>query len=159
MKKLIKISVHTAFLIIGIVVAFQFSNFLSEQIMDLYKWSSNGNISFTGKFISFWAFSPVYLLSFGFSFLLFSLEITSQKIPNLAKNLFLQFSIFIVMVVFISSFDAIRRIISCVECSGNLSIHFSRVNYVLILSFSVICSSIPTLVRMIRNKYKTDILK
>lgn len=160
MKKLIKISISTGFFILGIIVAFQASDFFWEQIIDLYKWSSNGNIHFRGKFIGFWSFNPIYLLSFGFSFLLFSLKVTSQTIYKTFKNLFLQLFIFALMVVCISSFDAMSRIATCTACDdGILVLHFGKVKYALILSSSVLCSSIPTLLRMIGNKCKSYSLK
>ncbi|AFM06102.1 hypothetical protein Fleli_3792 [Bernardetia litoralis DSM 6794] len=156
MKKFIKININTAFFILGITVAAYSSTFFSDLIMNLYKWSSNGNIHFTGKFITFLSFNPIYLLSFGFSFLLFSLEITTQETTNLIKKLFLQFSIFILMLVCISSFDAIGKLASCTACDdGILTLNFNKISFVLILSISVLCSSIPTFVRIIRNKKKS----
>ncbi len=157
MKKLVKISISTAFFVIGIVVAFQASDFFWWRIMDLYEWVSNGNIHFRGKFAGFWGFNPIYFLSFGFAFLLSSFEFAYLKMTKITKNLFLQLSIFTLIIICISFLDANMRLATCTMCDdGILVLERSEINYVLILSFSILCSSLPTIIRLTRSRHNRN---
>lgn len=151
MKKLFKIGVHTAFFMLGVILALYSANFFQQHIINIYK--SIEVIKFTGKFFSFWSFSYIYWLSFGFVFLLLSFELFYQKIGELVINLLAQISLFFFIFYFSTASSIINILLNVpFNDNGTLSICYGKIPFVFILTISILGSSIPTIIRIFKHR-------
>ena len=142
------------FFVIGFVVAFFLASFFRDIIQDLFQWSTNNGIQFHGK--DFFLFgNPIYFASFGFSFLIFSIANRKVKTLRIIRNGILLILIFGISLIGISALDANLTIIECTACDDGIRrLGYNEINYGLILTSSAFISTIPCLIKIIRNIIK-----
>ena len=146
-----KIILGIIFFAIGFGIAIYFDSFFRFRIQDLYQWSTSNGIQFNGK--DFYLFgNPIYFISFGLLFVIFSLANSKTQRIKILKNGILLVVIFIVALIGISAIDANLKIIECTACDdGTRKLGYNEINYGIILSISAIVSLIPSLVTLIKK--------
>lgn len=138
------------FLILGVLVSFVFDNDLRELIRDIYAWSTGGQIRFFGK--NFHLFpTSITTIVFGISFFLFGLNASNNSLSINIKHGAIWIMLFTLIMIVYSSVQAHLRIIECTSCiDGIRSVNFNEVRYDLIMNTSLLLSTIPNLIRIIK---------
>ncbi|MHA7060011.1 hypothetical protein ACWGOQ_0022480 [Aquimarina sp. M1] len=139
-------------IVVGIGIALFADSFFREQIQNIFRWSTSNRIRFTGK--NFHLFSTnFYYFSFGCAFLVFALGNSDKKRVEIIKKGLISILIFIISVIGISSIDANLRVIECTACNDGIrNISWNGIKYSLILGISILTSTIPSLISLIRKK-------
>lgn len=146
-----KVILGIIFFVIGFGIAVYFDSFFRFKIQDLYQWTTNNGIQFNGK--DFYLFgNPIYFISFGLLFLIFSLANYRTQRTKILKNGIFLVVIFILALIGISAIDANLKIIECTACDDGIrKLGYNEINYGIILSISTIVSLIPSLVTLIKK--------
>lgn len=142
-------------LIFGVLVAFILDSFLKDFIIEIYTWSTNDRIIFSGKNLTI--FPPLLsLVSFGVSFLILSLDACNNSFTENRKIGAYWLLRFIFLIVLTSSIQAQFRIVECTACQfGIRHMSYNELQYGLTISIATLLSSILNLVRVIKKAYNT----
>lgn len=137
--------------IAAIICAFFFEENYRFIVREIFKWSTNNNISFFGK--NFHLFpSNNFLLSFGFHICFFF-----YSLKNLSKNKKIQQIALLICFFFTATFlfsfiYSSLKIMECTACDdGKLRMSYNQINYDLIFVSSLLISLIPIIILKIKN--------
>ena len=137
--------------IAAIICAFFFEENYRFIVREIFKWSTNNNISFFGKNFHFFP-SNNFLFSFGFhiGFFFYSLKnlSTNKKMQQIALLICFFFA-----TTFLFSFVySSLKIMESTACDdGKLRMNYNQINYDLIFVSSLIISLIPIIILKIKN--------
>ena len=142
-----KISFGIVFSILGVVIALFLVSFFRNQIQLLFQLTTNGRIQYFGK--GFYLFlSSIYYISFTISILMLGIANLTLNIRSILKNVLIWIGIFIITLVIICAINANFKIIGCTTCDDGIL----RMNYGIILSISSVFASIPSILRISKQK-------
>lgn len=141
----------------GVLFSFFAESHLRNIVFDLYQWTTNGGIQFRGKLIFYYA-SPFYYLSFGLITLLLIIDFSRQSSKKMRNSGLMWLLIFVFTLVACCTLDAHFKILECTNCDNGVRVlGYSKVNYGLILGFSILLSGIPSLVRVGRYSFPNQV--
>jgi len=99
-----------------------------------------------------------YYLSFGISFLIFSIANLNKNFLPIIRNSLLSVLIFITTVIGISALDANLKVAECTACDDGIRIlHWNDISYGMILGISIILAIFPSLISIIKLALKNYI--
>jgi hypothetical protein len=146
-----KIIIGILFFIIGFGIAVYFDSFFRFRIQDLFQWTTNNGIQFNGKDFHLFG-NPIYFISFGLLFAIFSLANFNTKRLIILRNGIILIAIFVIALIVISAIAANFKIVECTACNDGIKkLGYNEINYGLILSFSTFFSMIPSIIKLIRK--------
>jgi hypothetical protein len=150
-----KIITASLLFILGVSIAFFVEPYLNQCVVDLFQWTTNNRIVFSGK--HFYIFlSSFYYLSFGISFIVLFLGLKNENRFWKFINPFVSLFIFILSLVFISWFSAILKLATCTMCNEEVFfISYGSVRYGLIIGVAILVSTVPRLIKLIYRKIKS----
>ncbi|WP_196894342.1 hypothetical protein [Aureivirga marina] len=138
-----KLLLGTFIFIVGfIIAALYLESFFLELIQDMFVFTTNNRIRFTGKY--FYIFGRLYFyFSFGIAFLFFLFFGFQEKKNVIIKNKILQILIFSISLFLISAIEANLKVIQCENCiDGIRNLYKGSVSYDFIYKFYFV--NIPT---------------
>ncbi len=147
-----KIGIGILGLIIGIIIGYYLESFFRNTIQDIFRLTTSDKIRFVGKNISIFSDRTfTYIIGLGISiFLLANWNLNPSLI---LKNLIRCLLIFGISIFGISAIYANLKVIECIACDdGILKIHWNGINYGLIIMASVIISTVPSIITLIKRK-------
>lgn len=134
----------------GFIVAFITYSYLIEIIQNIFRWTTDNRIQFSGKYFILLT-SDYFFLSIGIGFFLVTFDNVKRKSSQVIVNSLVAISLFCLSVFSVSALDANFRVIQCTACrDGIIELQKSAVNYDLIVILSVSVAVIPSLIRIIR---------
>ena len=147
-----RILIGITFFVIGFGTAVFADLFFRQLIQDLFQWTTNNGIQFGGK--DFYLFgNPIYFISFGLTFLIFSIANKKREWLKVLRNGILLILIFGIAIIGISALDANLKLIECTACDDGIRrLGYSEINYGLILSISAILSITPSLIFIFKKR-------
>ncbi|MBQ0734819.1 hypothetical protein [Aquimarina celericrescens] len=152
-----RVLIGIAFFVIGFGVAVFADSFFRKLIQNLFQWTTNNGIQFGGK--DFYLFgNPIYFISFGLAFLIFSIANKKKRIQKIVANGVMTILIFGILLIGISALTANLKIIECTACdSGFRRLGYNEISYEMILATSALLSIIPSSIVIFKNWKKASV--
>ena len=144
------------FFLIGFATAVSADTFFRHTIQDLYQWTTNNAIQFGGK--AFYLFgNPLYFISFGIAFVVFSIANEKKAFLKIFLNILFLISIFSISLIVICGRDANLFVHLCSDCSNGIKrLGYDEINYGLNLSAATVISIIPSLIKIVLETRKAS---
>ena len=138
-------------LLSAMITALCFEGRYRTLIRFLYRYFTNGKISFIGK--NFHFFSLTFIWSFGIFCVIMAYIQIGQSTTKVIRNVIVMIFILILTTSVICYFGSQSKIIECTACDdGNIRLHYNEVNYNLIFLSSLIITSLPNVIKPFKNK-------
>ncbi|WP_074406727.1 MULTISPECIES: hypothetical protein [Aquimarina] len=147
-----KIGFGIVFSLLGMVIALFLTSFFRNQIQLLFQLTTNDRIQYFGK--GFYLFlSTIYYISFTIAIVVLGMANLTLNFKLILKNVLIWIGIFTITLVIICAINANFKIIACTTCDdGILSMHHNAINYGIILSISAVFASIPSILKISKQK-------
>jgi len=150
-----KLIIGLGFFLFGVFLSFYFENFFRNRVIELYQWSTSGNLKFVGKNFYFGFGSTFYFLCFGISFLVFGKDCITKSGNQILKNALLWVLLFSLVTILVCSIDANLKVLNCTLCDdGILKLSYSSFNSTFVLGVSIAISTFPNLINIVRDEVK-----
>lgn len=150
MKKTIIIS--TLLFIAGIVIAVRLESLLRSMVIDLFQWTTNGHIQFTGKNMYFFT-TPFYYISFGLSIAVSGINARAGNAFKVLKTMAIWATVFFTGLTVICAVYANFKVMECTTCTDGIKRldYYNDLNHGFILGICALLSGMPGLFGLVRK--------